>query len=92
MNNLNLNIIPKYRECLVYTVPIYLNHRKSTTSNENVQGSSSSLRQQGMSDVTDNRELNRRNAATKTKFIVKIIVNGKQVSCNGLLLLINFVN
>ena len=31
------------------------------------------------SEVTDNRELNRRNAASKTKFVVKIFVNGKQV-------------
>ena len=30
-------------------------------------------------EVTDNRELNRRNAASKTKFIAKIFVNGKQV-------------
>ena len=48
-------------------------------SSENIQGSSSSVRQQGPADVTDNREINRRNAASKTKFIVKIFVNGKQV-------------
>ena len=61
-----------------------MSNRKPTTSSENIQGSSSSLRRMehgsGMAtDVTDNRELNRRNAASKTKFIVKIFVNGKQV-------------
>ena len=37
-----------------------------------------------MGEVTDNRELNRRAAAAKTKFIVKIFVNGQQVSSNTL--------
>ena len=58
--------------------------RKATASSENIQGSSSSVRRMEIgsgidSEVTDNRELNRRNAASKTKFVVKIFVNGKQV-------------
>ena len=64
--------------------PLKILRRKTTTSSENIQGSSSSVRRtdvgSGMdSEVTDNRELNRRNAASKTKFVVKIFVNGKQV-------------
>ena len=53
--------------------------RKPTTSSENIEGSSSSLRYNNSGEVTDNRELNRRNAVIKTKFIVRIVVNGKQV-------------
>ncbi len=55
-------------------------YRKSKTSTESMQGSSSNLRQQVNGEVTDNRELNRRNAAMKTKLFVKIFFNGKQVS------------
>ena len=58
---------------------VSLYFRKPTTSSENIQGSSSSLRYNNSGEVTDNRELNRRNAVIKTKFIVRIVVNGKQV-------------
>ena len=70
----------KYYLYKVYWLIFLFEFRKSKTSNESIQGSSSNLRQQATGEVTDNRELNRRNAATKTKLFVKIFFNGKQVS------------
>ena len=65
-------------EILFVTLKFY---RKSTTSSENIPGSSSNVRLNGHGEVTDNREINRRNAVAKTKFTVKLFVNGNQVHC-----------